>query len=193
LQGVVAALLALFRSGGGAQVQRVDVAALFARLPAAGLVVRLPMPADGALFIDADEDLLAAALVNLLDNALRHGAKSVTVSMPAPRALRLHDDGPGVDAARRARLAAELAADADGTAPAAAPAAAPDHAGLGLGLALAARVAQAHGGQVLLPVVGSGFAVELWFGGPAPGPGSAASADAAAPTPSAGLQGAAAH
>ena len=45
--------------------------------------------------VDADPDLLAAALLNLLDNALRHGASRVVVSVPRPGVVRLHDDGPG--------------------------------------------------------------------------------------------------
>lgn len=166
LQGVVASLLALFRSAGAVQRRRVDVAALLARLPAAGL--RVALPPQGGVVINADEDLLAAALLNLLDNAVRHGATAVRVSMPAADALRLDDDGPGVDPARRAALLAALAAEPGevGEVGAAPVVAAPIGLGLGLGLglALAARVAQAHGGQLALPEVAQGFAVELWLG-----------------------------
>ena len=163
LQGVVAALLALFRSAGDAQRRPVDVGALISRLPAAGLrVLRVPEGA-GTLVVMADEDLLAAALVNLLDNALRHGASVLTLTMPAPGALRLHDDGPGVTAERQAALEAALArlvraeteTDDDDSGG--------EVLGLGLGLALAARVAHAHGGRIVLPRVAYGFAVELWL------------------------------
>jgi len=179
LQGVVAALLALFRSGGDIQVREVDVAALLARLPAAGLSLRWPAAGERQV-VRADEDLLAAALLNLLDNAVRHGASTVVLGLPADGVLRLHDDGPGVSAARRAELQAALEA---GPGQAHGHSAVDDAALLGLGLTLAARVAQVHGGRVVLPAVARGFAVELWLGG----------AGAGAVSPSADLQGAAAH
>ena len=175
LQGVVAALLALFRSGGDMQWRQVDVAALITRLPAAGLSIHVPAAGQRRV-LRADEDLLASALSNLLDNAVRHGASSVVLSLPAEGVLRLHDDGPGVDAQRRTALRAALDSGAGRE-----PGTVDDVALLGLGLTLAARVAQVHGGRVELPVVEHGFAVELRFDG-----------GLAAP-PSAGLQGAAAN
>lgn len=144
LQRVVAALLALFRSGVELQRQPVDLALLLARLPAVGLQVEVP---DGA-WLAADPDLLSAALVNLLDNAVRHGAHRVRVSQPQPGHLRLEDDGPGVSAERRADLQQALHAQAyEGR--------------MGLGLMLADMVARAHGGQLQLPATASGFGVEL--------------------------------
>lgn len=148
LQGVVAALLGLFRTGSALTRSPVDVARLVARLPAAGLQVQV---ADG-LLVQADADLLAAALVNLLDNALRHGAHRVEVTRPRDGSLRLQDDGPGVTALRRAQLQAALdAQDYDGA--------------TGLGLMLADRVARAHGGRLRLPDTDRGFAVELDLSG----------------------------
>lgn len=144
LQRVVAALLALFRSESEPQRQHVDLQALLARLPIEGLALRV----DAAQGLEADADLLAAALSNLLDNALRHGAKTVTVSTPRPQVLRVHDDGPGVDATRRRELQAAIDAEAyEGC--------------TGLGLMLADLVARAHGGGLALPEVASGFAAEL--------------------------------
>jgi signal transduction histidine kinase len=147
LQAVVAALLALFRSGeGGARLvaQAVDLPALVARLPVPGLAVQVE--ATGPL--QADPDLLAAALMNLLDNAQRHGARTVHLRATAPATLRIDDDGPGVDAERLARLreAIDSARTTEAT---------------GLGLVLADRVARAHGGRLLLPDTAQGFAVEL--------------------------------
>jgi signal transduction histidine kinase len=144
LQRVVAALLALFRTGGTLQSEPVDVASLLARLPLEGLTVRMEdRPA-----IDADPDLLAAALLNLLDNALRHGGRHVDVSMPRPGTLRVHDDGPGVDEARRQALRSALAHQT--------------YAGqTGLGLMLADLIARSHGGRLALPDVASGFAVDV--------------------------------
>ena len=79
LQRVVVALLAMFRSGAEVQRSEIDVGALAARLPIEGLV----MEARGTTPLNADADLLTAAVLNLLDNAQRHGARSVTFSTPA--------------------------------------------------------------------------------------------------------------
>jgi len=147
LQQVVGALLTLFRSGADLRRQSVPLAELVDRLPVEGLRVTIT---DETVRVQADADLLAAALANLLDNALRHGAKAVVVDAPAPGVVRLRDDGPGTDAARRATLQAAL-----------------DEAAYegrtGLGLMLADVVARAHGGRLVLPesADGRGFVVEL--------------------------------
>jgi signal transduction histidine kinase len=147
LQRVVTALLTLFRSGLEPVRERFDLAALLVRLPVQGLAVDV---APGQT-VDADADLLAAVLLNLLDNSLRYGARRVGVSLQREgdvQVLRLHDDGPGVHAAQREALRAALA-DAAST------------SGTGLGLRLAELVARAHGGQLELPDVERGFAVTV--------------------------------
>jgi signal transduction histidine kinase len=149
LQGVVAALLGLFRSGGGVQRAPVDLATLLSRLPAAGLQVEVDP--DSCTDVEVDADLLAAALVNLLDNALRHGARHVTVALTDQNSLRLSDDGPGISASRRALLQAAIDAQAY-------------EGHTGLGLMLADRVARAHGGGLHLPASDRGFVVELDLG-----------------------------
>ena len=151
LQHVVAALLGLFRSADGtASLQRgpLPLAELLPRLPHTGLQIT----SAGEAAVDADADLLLAALLNLLDNAQRHGAREVRlVGLPGGRGLRVEDDGEGLPAARREALAEALAearyADAGG-----------------LGLMLADRVARAHGGRVLLPAAERGFVVEMQLG-----------------------------
>ena len=151
LQRVVVGLLTLFRSG--VEVQRLpqDLALLAERLPFEGLHV----VAEAGAPLLADADLLTAALLNLLDNAQRHGAHTVTLSQPAPQRLRVHDDGEGLPAERR--LALQQALDDE------------DYAGrTGLGLMLADLVARAHGGRLSLPAVETGFAAELQLG-PVPG------------------------
>jgi signal transduction histidine kinase len=153
LQHVVAALLGLFRSADGtASLQRgpVQLGQLVARLPPFALEVKV----QGTDSLDADADLLSAALLNLLDNAQRHGARHVSLSVTADgRGLQMVDDGPGVSAARREQLAQALAEEryADTG---------------GLGLMLADRVARAHGGRVTLPVMAQGFAVAMNLGPP---------------------------
>ena len=160
LTRVVSALLALFRSGAELQWQAVDLQALLARLPHEGLDLQLH--AAGPL--QADIDLLTATLINLMDNAVRHGATRVVMHLDGSAGqqhLRLHDDGRGVDPQRRADLADAL-----------------DHQAyegrMGLGLMLADLVARAHGGRLTLPVVDTGFAVELQFDQPTTAEGPAA-------------------
>ncbi|MBA2964271.1 MULTISPECIES: ATP-binding protein [Ramlibacter] len=148
LARVVSALLTLFRSGTEPALQPIDLGALLHDLPVAGLAVEVR----GVCVARADPDLLAAALLNLLDNSVRHGATAVTATLFRDRGralLRLVDDGPGVDEATRGRLETALRSQDFSQ-------------GLGLGLMLASRVVAAHGGSlVLLPPAGPGFGIEL--------------------------------
>ena len=143
---VVSALLTLFRSGAELHRQTVNVAALLARMPVAGLEVRLCGLTDGPehWVMQADPDLLAAALANLLDNAVRHGARAVEVGVTVPVddgpsaglwTVWLSDDGPGL--APEALQALQDTLDRE------------DYAGLtGLGLILSDLIARAHGGRL---------------------------------------------
>lgn len=152
LSHVVAALLALFRSGGEVRRAPVDVAALVARVPFEGLAIEVPEVQARPV---ADADLLAAALFNLFDNAVRHGAHRVQVLVEESH-ITLADDGPGVSADRLAQLRQSLLRDDAGVA-------AQDQALAGLGLALADRVARVHGGRLELLDVQAGFCVRLWL------------------------------
>ncbi|MBI5333923.1 MAG: HAMP domain-containing histidine kinase [Burkholderiales bacterium] len=145
---VVTALLTLFRSGTEPAWQSVDLVALLRSLPVEGLAVEPPVqPAP----CHADPDLLAAALLNLLDNARRYGATRVQASIVQDGVLtriRLADDGPGIDPGQRQRMQAALDSERYDD-------------GLGLGLMLADRVARAHGGRLALLPAPAGFAVEM--------------------------------
>lgn len=158
LSRVVGALLALFRSSGELRREPVDVQALLARLPLEGLVVEVAEPVARPR---ADEDLLAAALMNLLDNAVRHGARTVNVQVQGSH-VTVADDGPGVDATRLEHLRQALARQDAGQAT-------PEQALTGLGLVLADRVARVHGGRLELLSPPSGFAVRLWLAPQEPG------------------------
>jgi K+-sensing histidine kinase KdpD len=140
-------LLSLFRIGAEVRRQRVNVKALLAHLPLPGLEVVV----DDQVHVDADPDLLAAALLNLLDNAQQHGAQRATLTLPAPGHLLLRDDGRGAELPRLTLLRAALATQ--------------NYEGqTGLGLMLADLVARAHGGCLKLPDAadgGAGFAAEL--------------------------------
>jgi len=147
LQRVIAALLALFRSSVELKREPVDLPALLALLPVEGLSVDV----QASSTVNADADLLAAALLNLLDNALRYGARRATVSVPTPGTVRVLDDGPGVTPQRRRALQDVLDQQSyEGQ--------------TGLGLLLADLVARSHGGSLVLQEVEAGFAVELRLG-----------------------------
>ena len=153
LSRVATALLTLFRSGVDIERHSVDVVDLVAHIPMPGLELLLD-DEDAALAepLQADADLLVAALANLLDNAVRHGARQVHVERTR-LGLRLSDDGPGIDPVRRQALQQALDAQAyEGR--------------TGLGLMLADLVARAHGGRLRLDGTarGSGLAVELELG-----------------------------
>ena len=144
LQAVVGALLGLFRSGTQSAPSEIDVGELVHRMPAP----RLRVSVAAGLHVRADADLMAAGLMNLIDNAQRHGAQHVWIEPVEGGGVRVRDDGPGVAAERRAALQAALDAQRyEGT--------------TGLGLMLADRVARAHGGRLRLPVVARGFAVDF--------------------------------
>lgn len=152
LRRVVTALLALFRTGAEVQWQRVDLAELVAHLPFEGLAVGVPAPA----LIDADPDLLVAALLNLFDNAHRHGATQLTLRVhvgDGATLVHIADNGSGMPDTQRQRLQAAL--DTQNY-----------DAQVGLGLMLADLVARAHGGQLQLPATAAGCEVVLRLGAP---------------------------
>ena len=105
-------------------------------------------------FVEGNAALLARALGNLLDNAIRHAATQVTVTVASDGMLarvRVDDDGPGVPEhlvpALFERFARGDSARAAG--------------GFGLGLSIARAIAQAHGGSVVLLPSTAGASFEL--------------------------------
>lgn len=138
LRRVVTALITLFRTGGDLRWQDTSLSALLERLPLQDAVVT----ASGLDLVACDPDLLSAALSNLLDNAVRHGAKHIHVHTRLDGGqvqLTLRDNGSGIPEDQRQRL--QQALNAQGL-----------QEGLGLGLTLADMVARTHGGRLqLLP------------------------------------------
>lgn len=142
LQHLLLALLRLFRNAPELRRAPLDARRLLAGLPLGSLQLQ-----DGpACPLDADAELLAAALLNLVDNAQRHGATQLWLTQPADGQLLLTDDGTGQGDAERQALRQRLASGS---------------ADQGLGLRLATLVAQAHGGSLALPDSAQGFAVLL--------------------------------
>nr|WP_241728591.1 DUF4153 domain-containing protein [Nocardioides zeae] len=92
------------------------------------------------LTVRADPARLHQLVANLLDNAARHSPAGGTVRVDAGRGpdgglrLQVHDDGPGVPPAERARVFEAFGTGSGG--------------GTGLGLAVARWVADLHGGAI---------------------------------------------
>lgn len=124
-----------------------------------GTAAQLEGPPPARLPLDGDWQLIERALSNLIDNALRH-AGSVRVSLRSEGHLArvlVKDDGPGLphDVVERLSSGRSLRRP---------PLARPGGGIGGLGLAIAQRVAQLHGGQ-LVPMVseGTGAGLVLWL------------------------------
>ena len=110
----------------------------------------LPVPPGG------DAAALRRALLNLLDNALKHTPAGGTVrceiraAAPAHWQIEVSDTGPGVPEAERGRIFEpfyRIGSELRRTTP-----------GVGLGLALVRRTARAHGGEVAVSNIPSGGA-----------------------------------
>ncbi|WBO21304.1 sensor histidine kinase [Sphingomonas abietis] len=108
--------------------------------------------------IRGDRELIAQALINLLDNAQAHtppGTRIRLVLEPIAGGCRLGviDDGPGIAAADRGRVTRRFARlEASRNTP-----------GHGLGLSLVAAVAHIHGAALVLTDAGPGLSISLEF------------------------------
>jgi len=126
--------------------------------PAAELKnIRLQSHADGSLQVSGDPVLLAQALSNLIDNALKYtpenGAIDVTLQRRAGgRAeIAITDNGPGIDDSEKTKVVERFyRGDASRGTP-----------GVGLGLSLAQAVAKLHGSALELSDRGPGLSVVL--------------------------------
>ena len=151
LSRIVDDLLLLARSDEGALVnprRPVDlddiVLAEGARLRDRGHV-RTDLHGVGAGRVLGDRDQLTRAVRNLLDNAERHAASQVTLSLrqtadPPTVELEVADDGPGIPADQRLRVFERFARVDTGRGR--------PTGGTGLGLAIVGELVTAHGGRV---------------------------------------------
>jgi two-component system OmpR family sensor kinase len=102
--------------------------------------------------LTGDADLLGRVLLNLLDNAIRHapGGSRVELEMEALAgsrcAVRVIDHGPGVPAEAQARIFDRFVR----AEPAREAAVRSGSGGAGLGLSIARRIAEMHGGTLVL-------------------------------------------
>jgi signal transduction histidine kinase len=121
-----------------------EIAELYAPLAEeAGLALRVDV--EPGLAITADRELLAQAITNLIDNALKYGGGGDAIELAARRSadgalLVVADHGAGIPEADRERVLGRLVRlDASRGIP-----------GSGLGLSLVAAVARLHGGSLWL-------------------------------------------
>ena len=115
---------------------------------------RVQADAAAPCVVAGDPDALSRLLVNLLDNAVRHAASRVCVSVRGEdgwAVLVVSDDGPGIPAEDAERVFGRFsrlddARSRDG-----------GEEGAGLGLAIVRSTAEAHGGSVTLGDAGPGL------------------------------------
>jgi signal transduction histidine kinase len=132
------------------------------RTEAAAVAVGDNAPAIAVLGHEAravvDERLLSRAVRNLLSNAWRHAAATVQAEVDASGDrvwVHIDDDGPGIPAADREHVLRRFGRLDQ--------ARQVDSGGAGLGLAIAASVARAHGGDVVVSDADLGGArISLW-------------------------------
>ena len=153
LSDLVGDLLELSRVDAGVAPLRladVDVAALLdetvAELVPTGRAVSFAVDVTDGLTVRADRARLRQLVVNLLDNAVRHGPDHGTVRVRATTdggrwRLEIADEGPGVPPGDRERAFERFGTLANDPSSSAA-------GGTGLGLAIARWVATLHGGTV---------------------------------------------
>jgi signal transduction histidine kinase len=108
------------------------------------------------LTLVADEALLRRALWNLVENAAKYGAPPITLAAARQGdrvALSVTDEGPGIAPEARQRVLEPFhRLDAARTPGGAAP------GGVGLGLTFARRVAEVHGGSIVVEAASGGVA-----------------------------------
>ncbi|MEA2167428.1 MAG: hypothetical protein QOF76_728 [Solirubrobacteraceae bacterium] len=150
--GTVSDMLELARLDAGralAEREALDLGALVATCVSEreGGAVDLRLDSAAAVQVRGDERLLARAVGNLLDNALRHGGSGGVVEVAVSAedgagVVRVGDRGPGVAPGQRERVFERFHRGGTG--------------GAGLGLPIARLIAEAHGGTLTLEPDGPG-------------------------------------
>jgi len=105
------------------------------------------------VYCDGDGELLLQALVNLVENAIRHTPNGSTISLriKPPAIIEVADDGPGIPAAQREKVLERFhRLDHSRSTP-----------GNGLGLALVSAIASLHDTKVELADNGPGLRASL--------------------------------
>ncbi|WP_324193584.1 sensor histidine kinase [Nocardia otitidiscaviarum] len=163
---LVSELLALSSVEAGAvrlDIERVPLAPLVKEVVAEAEVVATAVDRDTRFTVDVDPDLTVLAdparlhqvLINLCDNAIRHGpvGGEVRVSARPGRGqltIEVRDDGPGIPPAQRSRIFERFTRGG-----------ATDGGGTGLGLAIARWIVDLHGGTITVADPGSRIRITL--------------------------------
>ena len=141
-------------------VARDVVARNSGKVSASGVILESAL-GDSPLSLHGEEVLLAEAVENLVDNALKHGGPSLSrirVETGCDRdcvRLSISDDGRGIEMADRRRVFERFRQTTPGQ-------------GSGLGLSIVETVARSHGGTVDIEDVPVGTRITMRF--PAGGP-----------------------
>ena len=111
------------------------------------------------LLVLGDAELLAHAIMNVLENSAVHGGPAVAISIEVKLAddgavaLRLKDNGPGIDPSLLPRVFERFHRGASSS----------NKEGAGLGLALVSSIARLHGGSVSISSDAGGTEVRFVF------------------------------
>ncbi|MFO7769593.1 MAG: ATP-binding protein [bacterium] len=172
LRGLVSNLLALARAESGEMVQKteeLDLSTLASEVTGSlavlaeekDQVLETESLAEGPLQVRVDRDGLRHALINLVDNAIRHTPEGTRIAVRTSRDRRGHavievaDDGPGIPAADQERVFERFhRVETDQH----------QHPGAGLGLAITRWLVSLNGGHVEMesvPGEGSTFRIVL--------------------------------
>ncbi len=111
-----------------------------------------------AVMLTGDKDLLAQAIVNLVENAFRYCPPPASIILSVGveggnRFIRVSDTGPGIPKAERAKVLRRFYRLEKSR----------KLAGSGLGLSLVSAIARLHGGEIRLSDNSPGLGAELWF------------------------------
>ena len=118
--------------------------------------IALSLALDGPTIIEADNDMLAEAVANIVDNAVKYtpegGQVRITVThREGVPLLQVHDSGPGIPASERSNVTQRYYRAGRTT----------KARGNGLGLSLVAAIVKLHGFQLNIADVPQGACVEI--------------------------------
>jgi signal transduction histidine kinase len=112
--------------------------------------------ADGVDVVWGDDDRITQVVINIVENAMRHGfgLKQVlvrTTDEPDGVSLEVHDHGPGIPEEMRQRVFSRFWRSGPG-------------AGSGLGMYIARGITEEHGGRIEIDDSdGGGALLRVWF------------------------------